>query len=503
MGKKNSLKIVEITTYNKEYKEKMLSTSQSTQETPWGFQEISLKNQSKHYITSIKEYQNLIKLQSNQKIWKDNKVHIIYFSKGMYEIPIGKTYFVLTVPSQTIIEGEGMGKTIFKAVHEIDKNDKFQFRRLFNLEYAKYDVVVRGISFYNETKDNKWGLFYANGSINRENYLFENIEFDDTFGAIGKRNYNSNFITFRGLKKRIGKTTERINKFFTVPIPLNYQFHTQNSDNIELAGQIGVRKGNSVVFHDCELGDNISATIDIYSNYVEIVGVKFINPLHDHAIKNPQGNHLYIHDSSFELRYEKKIIEGTGYWSPTFFTHEITAESTISLRKNYHFKNVTFKRVFQTILGIRNGIETAYVESEPFTIYDENEKRINNISGDMIWEDIFFEGYSAEHEIVGYPNVQTAEGYKALNYTNHIAQSAQMKAGNNNSHGSYEVAIAEQQNTSKEDVTGVYSWGNRQDGTIDYPRDNRLFIGTKLEATSKPYIQMYSSSMKESYNSKL
>ena len=364
-------------------------------------------------------------------------------------------------------------------------------------------MVIRGLSFYNTTTDNKWSFVNSSWQTNRENYLFENIEFDDTFGNIGKINYTSNFITFRGLKKRIGTTTERIKKFYSLPVPLNYQFSSQNSAKVKLSGQIGVRDGNSIVFHDCLLGDNISATIDIYSNYVEMVGVKFVNPLHDHALKSPRGNHIYIHDSSFELNYEKKLMEGSGYWNPTFFTHEITNGDKISLRKNYHFKNLKFKRKFQTILVEKNGTVTSYCESEPFTIYDEREKRQNNVSGDMVWENISFEGYSEEHQVVGYPNVQTGEGYEALNYTNYDALPAQMKANNNNSHGTYSVDIQSKDGTSKLDRSGVYSWGNSKDGHIDYPRDNRLFIGDKQESISKPYVKMYSSSVKDVYNSKI
>jgi len=496
-------KVEKVTIFNKNYHSKMIKEGTPTQETSWGFQEIALENSIEHTIGSIQEYKDYLKSNLDGIHWKDDKVHIIKFLEGIYLIPKGSSYYTLFVPSETIIEGAGIGKTIFKAVHEIDKNDKFHFRKLFNLENATHDIVMRGFSFYNETEDNKWGLFHANGSVDRENYLFENIEFDDTFGAIGKGNYNSNFITFRGLKKRIGNTTKRINKFFNPPVPLNYQFYTQNSENIVLAGQIGVRKGNSVVFHDCELGDSISATIDIYSNYVEIVGVKFINPLHDHSIKNPQGNHLYIHDSLFELKYSRKIIEGSGYWNPTFFTHEITDNSTISLRKNYHFKKLIFKRDSKIIIGVKNGIETAYVESEPFTIYDETEKRKNNVSGDMVWENISFEGYSSKHQIVGFPNVQTREGYEALNYTEFAAKTAQIKAGNNNSHGNYEIFIQKKESSSKEDITGVYSWGNKTNGTIDYPRDNRGFVGSKSEATNKPYIQMHSSTNKNYYNQKV
>jgi len=440
----------------------------------------------------------VIPLIDNELKWKDNKVHIINFSEGNYTIPNGNSYYSLLVPSKTIIQGAGIGKTIFRAKHHLT-----HLRALFNLEFASHDVVVRDISFYNETEDNKWILFHANGSTNRENYLFENIEFDDVFGAIGKSNYTTNFITFRGLKKRIGNTSQRIKNNFNLPVPRNYDFYWNNKDNVSLVGQIGVREGNSVVFHDCELGDAVSATIDIYSNYVEIVGVKFVDPLYDHSIKSPKGNHLYIHDSKFELTYDTKLIEGSGYWSPTFFTHETTNEKSISLRKNYHFKNLEFKRKYKIISAIKNDIKTEYIESEPFTIYDEYNFRNDNVSGDMIWENISFEGYSSEHEVVGYPNVQTAEGYKALNYTNYLGVQAQMKSGNNNRHGTYLIDIEKREGSSRLDNSGVYSWGNKQDGTIDFPRDNRLYDGNKSIAIQKPYIRMYLSTEKNTYNQRL
>lgn len=499
----------EKTSYNQEYHHKMINEQKSLQETPWGFQEISLLDTIEHNINTIQEYINIVKtyrvvnLIDNELKWKDNKVHIINFSEGNYTIPNGNSYYSLLVPSKTIIQGAGIGRTIFSAKHELDENHLTHFRALFNLEFASHDVVVRDISFYNETKDNKWVLFHANGSTNRENYLFENIEFDDVFGAIGKSNYTTNFITFRGLKKRIGNTSQRIKNNFTLPVPRNYDFYWNNNHNVSLAGQIGVREGNSVVFHNCELGDVVSATIDIYSNYVEIVGVKFIDPLHDHSIKNPKGNHLYIHDSKFELTYDAKLIEGAGYWNPTFFTHEITNDESISLRKNYHFKNLEFKRKYKVISAISNDIETEYRESEPFTIYDESDIRNDNVSGDMIWENISFEGYSSEHEVVGYPNVQIAEGYKALNYTSSLGVQAQMKSGNNNGHGTYLVNIEKKEGSSRLDNRGVYSWGNKKNGTIDFPRDNRLYDGNKSISMQKPYIKMYLSTEKNTYNQRL
>ena len=104
---------------------------------------------------------------------------------------------------------------------------------------------------------------------------------------------------------------------------------------------------------------------------------------------------------------------------------------------------------------------------------------------------------------MGYPNVQTNEGYEALNYTDFSSKSAQMKEGNNDSHGNYEVYVQDKDGSSKQDITGVYSWGNKTDGTIDYPRDNRLFVGDKSEANNQPYVKMVSSSSKDSYNKKL
>jgi len=482
------------TRFNRDYYEKMIAEGKPTQETPWGFQEIMIEDKVNHTVSSLQEYNDLIAGSTSGQQWSDNKTHIIKFIEGIYIIPQSSSYYIALIPSRTIIEGAGMGKTVFKATHEIDAGDRFHFRKLFNLEYATHDVVVREISFYNETQDNKWGLFHSNGSRDRENYLFQNIEFDDVFGAIGKKPYDSNFITFRGLRKRIGNTTQRIIENFNTPVPVTYQFNGQNNDNVQLAGQIGMRTGNSVVFHDCVVGDTISATIDIYNNYIEMVGMEFINPLHDHSIKCPNGNHLYVHDSSFELTYSEKIIQGGGYWNPTFFTHEGGGLA------NYHFKNLTFKRSGQITVTNANGRQIEFVESEPFMIYNN---RDNNVSGDLVWEDIHFEGYSQEHQRTGYSNVQTNKGFEAVNYTNFASGSAQMKLNNNNSRGDYTVAIEQKNGSSKQDITGAYSWGTNVDGSIDYPRDNRVFTGTKSESNSKPYVQMQVSTVRESYNERL
>lgn len=481
-----------FTTYNKDYGLKMAKLNKPSQETPWGFQEISLRNTTQHTISSLEEYQQLIRnktsLTEKGLNWKDNKVHRIHFREGIYIIPNNNSYYSLLVPSQTIIEGAGIQKTIFQAIHELPLNDAFHFKKLFNLEYATHDVVLRNMSFYNLTKDNKWGLIHSNGNFDRENYLFENIEFDDTFGAIGKSGYLSNFITFRGLRKRIGTTTKRIHEHFNVPVPINYQFASENSQRIELAGQIGVREGNSVVFHDCTLGDNISATIDVYSNYVEIVGVHFSNPLLDHSIKAPHGNHLYIHDSHFELMYKHKLIDNN-YWNPTFFTHEGKALS------NYHFKSLSFKRA-----GTIFNQKVQFVESEPFMLYDN---RADNISGDVVWENINFKGYSTKHQVLGYSNVQTQKGYEAINYTNFTGLPAQLKQDNNNSRGNYHVRIQKGIFSSKRERKGVYSWGSNLQHTIDYPRNNRLFFGNKHDAYIQEYILMKYSTVKSKYNTLL
>ena len=143
------------------------------------------------------------------------------------------------------------------------------------------------------------------------------------------------------------------------------------------------------------------------------------------------------------------------------------------------------------------------MEAEPFTIYDEDKKRQNNVSGDMVWENISFKNYSEKHKILGYPNVQTEEGYEALNYTNFIVKSAQMKINNDNSHGSYNVNITKKEKNSIKDNTGVYSWGNNKSIKIDYPRDNRLFIGSKAKSRDKTYILMHVSTMRNKYLNKL
>ncbi len=484
-----------FTSYNKDYYDKMVADGKPTQETPWGFQEMYIKNAKVHNISSIDEYIHLINFNTSGTAWVDGKTHIINFASGEYIIPIGTSYYVLLVPARTIIQGAGMGETIFKAVDEIAPGDTYHYRVLFNLEYATHDVVVRGISFYNETSDNKWGLFNSNGARDRENYLFENIEFDDSFGAIGKKPYNSNFITFRGLRKRIGNTTQRITDNFTVPVPNAYQFRSMNDDNVTLAGQVGMRTGNSVVFHDCVLGDAISATIDIYNNYIEMVGISFIDPLHDHSVKCPNANHLYIHDCTFNIRYAQSIMQDGGYWNPTFFTHEGGQLA------NYHFKDLDLTRAHQNITSInKNGTTIAYVESEPFMIYDN---RANNISGDMVWENITFNGYSSAHQVVGYPYVQADKGFQAINYTGFVAKSAQMKLNNSNWRGNYTVTVDTRTGTSKEDITGVYSWGQKTDGSIDFPRDNRTFEGTKSAMENQPYVTMKRSTVKKIYNARL
>lgn len=398
------------TRYNRDYYDKMISEGEPTQESPWGFQEISIVDAVEHNVSSIAEYLTLYSSNTSGGAWSDGETHIIDFASGVYIIPTG-SYYVMMVPSRTIIKGAGIGQTIFKATYEMGATEQKALFALANCD----DVVLRDFSYYNETKDNKWGLLRGTdwNGLQRENFLFENIEFDDAFGAFGVGSgCNYNFITYRGLRKRIGNTTTRIADNYTTPVPSSYQFATQNSDAVQLAGQIGVRIGNSVVFHDCVVGDIISATIDIYSNYIEMVGVSFIDPLHDHSVKCPNGNHLYIHDSQFELTYSDKIINDS-YYNPTFFTHEG------GCLVNYHFKNMSFTRAGQ----ISNSA-TPLVESEPFTLYDN---RYNNRSGDMVWENIQFSGYN--NEIVGYPNVQTGNGFQAINYTGFAARAAQLKSG--------------------------------------------------------------------------
>ncbi len=484
-----------FTSYNKNYYDKMVAEGKPTQETPWGFQEMYIADSVVHNVSSIAEYKNVIDSNTNDWAWTDGKIHIINLASGEYIVPNGTNYYVLLIPARTVIQGAGMGKTIFKVVDEIAPDDKYHYRTLLNLEYATHDVVLRDFSFYNETSDNKWAIFFANGARNRENYLFENLEFDDSFGAIGKKPYDSNFITFRGLRKRIGNTTQRINANFTTPVPNAYQFRGMNKDNVTLAGQVGMRTGNSVVFHDCLLGDAISATIDTYNNYIEMVGIRFIDPLHDHSVKCPNANHLYLHDCTFNLRFSQSIMQDGGYWNPTFFTHEGGQLA------NYHFKNLEFTRAHKKITAIgKDGSIVTYVESEPFMIYTN---RKNNISGDMVWENISFNGYSSAHQVVGYPYVQADKGFQAINYTGFVAKSAQLKSGNNNSRGDYTVTVDTRTGTSKEDITGVYSWGQKKDGSIDFPRDNRTFDGTKSAMENRPYVKMNIATVKNIYNKRL
>ena len=476
-----------FTSYNKDYYDKMVAEDKPTQESPWGFQEIYIKTAKVHNVSSIAEYKTLISFNTYGSTWADGKTHIINFASGEYIIPNDDSYYIMKVPSKTIIQGAGIGKTIFKAVYEWSGDNQ---KRLFNLENSE-DIAIRDLSFYNETKDNKWGFIRATDwhSATRENFLLENIEYDDFFGSIGVGGAadvcNYNFITLRGLRKRIGNTTNRIKANYDIPVPSSYQFPGSNDEHIELAGQIGIRGGNSVVFHDCIVGDNISATIDIYNNYIEMVGIKFIDPLHDHSVKCPRANHLYIHDSDFELTYSDKIINNN-YYNPTFFTHQ----GGDGYLANYHFKNLSFTRAGQIS---NNG--TPLVESEPFTLYDN---RPNNVSGDMVWENIEFSGY--DHQIVGYPYVQTKKGFKAINYTDFTAREAQLKTHQT---ASFKVSIEHRTGNSKEDITGVYSWGQKTDGSIDFPRDNRSYIGTKSETENKPYVKMNRATVKKIYNARL
>ncbi len=476
-----------FTHFNKDYYDKMVAEGKPTQESPWGFQEIYIKNAVVHNVSSIDEYKTVLNFNSYGSTWVDGKTHIINFASGEYILPNDDNYFTMQVPSKTIIQGAGMGKTIFKAVYEWSGKEE---KKLFNLENSE-DIVIRNLSFYNETKDNKWGFIRGTDwhSATRENFLLENIEYDDAFGSLGVGGAadvcNYNFITLRGLRKRIGNTTNRIKANYNIPVPSSYQFPGSNDEHICLAGQIGVRGGNSVVFHDCIIGDNISATIDVYNNYIEMVGIKFIDPLHDHSVKCPRANHLYIHDSDFELTYADKIINSS-FYNPTFFTHE----GGSGYLANYHFKNLSFTRAGQ----IRNN-GTLLVESEPFTLYDN---RPNNVSGDMVWENIEFKGY--EHQIVGYPNVQTKKGFKAINYTDFTARAAQLKS---NQTASFSVSIEHRTGNSKEDITGVYSWGQKTDGSIDFPRDNRSYSGTKSEMENQPYVKMNRATVKKIYNARL
>ena len=489
-----------FTHYNRDYYNKMVAEDKPMQESPWGFQEINIEGVVENNVSSIDEYLTLYKNNTFNNEWSDGKTHIINFADGEYIIPNDDNYFIMQVPSKTIIQGAGIGKTVFKATTLSVSTNQMELRigenvykvnleskdlpALFALDNCD-DVVLRDFSFYNETKDNKWSLLRGTdwSSTRRENFLFENIEFDDSFGALGVRpGCNYNFVTFRGLRKRIGNTTKRIKANYKIPAPGIYQFTCKNYDNIQLSGQIEMRIGNSVVFHDCVLGDNISATIDINSNYIEFVGVSFIDPLHDHSLKSPNANHLYIHDSKFELTYTDKIFNS--YYNPTFFTHVGGGLA------NYHFKNLSFSRAGQIK---RNG--RPFRESEPFTLYDN---RDDNNSGDMVWENIQFSGY--DNQIVGYPNVQTKLGFQAINYTDFTARQGQMQSHNA---PAYTVAIEKRTGNSKTDGTGVYSWGQKTDGSIDFPRDNRTFVGTKSEMESLPYVRMANATVKTIYNKRL
>ncbi len=485
------------THFNRDYYDQMRALGRPTQETPWGFQEISLEGMSTHDVSSIAEYQSLVSNQASQidgsYVWNDGGTHFVNFAAGTYAVTDPGTYYVMRIPSRTVIQGAGIGETVFVASTPtpLDRTNV----RLFSIEKSD-DVAIRNLSFYNETNNTRWSFLYAvdhtDGGV-RENFLFENIEFDDSFGAVGGASGGTtagsdfNFITLRGLRKRLGHTSAMIRANFTIPVPTNYQFLSQNSDGVHLAGQVGIRRGNSTVIHDCILGDNISATLDIYNNYVEIVGTQLIDPLHDHSIKNPNGNHLYVHDSSFDLTYTERLIRGGAYWMPTFLTHEGGALA------NYHLRGILFTRA-GTIF--EDGV--AIPEGEVFQLYNN---RPDNVSGDMVWEDISFSGY--DNEIVGYPNVQRELGFQAINYTLFEARPGQSKAIEDRGNPDFSVEVDKRSGSSREDLTGVYSWGARSDGTIDFPRENRTFRGSKAETESRPYVMMHNASVSSFYNSLL
>ena len=482
------------TRFNRDYHDRMRAAGRPTQESPWGFQEISTEGMVGHSVSSIAEYQSLVSGQASEVggsyVWNDGGTHFINFAAGTYTLTDPGTYYVMRIPSRTVVQGAGIGETVFVATAPtpLDRTPV----RLFSIERSD-DVAIRELSFHNETNNTRWTFLYAvdhtDGGV-RENFLFENIEFDDSFGAVGGSSGGTtsgsdfNFITLRGLRKRIGHTSAMIRDNFTIPVPTNYQFLSQNSDGVHLAGQVGVRRGNSAVIHDCVLGDNISATLDIYSNYVEIVGTQFIDPLHDHSIKAPNGNHLFIHDNSFELNYTERLIRGGAYWLPTFLTHE---GGTLT---NYHLRTMDFSRA-----GTIYEDGSALPEGEVFQIYGN---RPTTVSGDMVWEDITFSGY--EHEFVGYPNVQTDSGFQAINYTPYAGHPAQPKAAEDRGMPDFAVTIDRRSSSSRADVAGVYAWGRRRDGRIDYARENRTFRGTREGMESQPYVVMQNASVRDFYN---
>lgn len=485
------------TRFNRDYYDEMIAQGKPTQESPWGFQEISTETVATHDVSSIVEFQDLVEAEAGTVdgsfVWHDGATHFINFAAGVYPLQDPLTYYVMRIPSRTIVQGAGIGETVFVASEAtpLDRN----YVRVFSIERSD-DVVLRDFSFHNETSTTRWTLIYsadhADGAV-RENFLFENIEFDDSFGAIGSSSGSGtgggdfSFITLRGLRKRIGHTSAMIRDNYAVPVPTNYQFLDQNSDGVHLAGQVGVRRGNSVVIHDCVLGDNISATLDTYTNYIEIVGTRFVDPLHDHSIKSPNGNHLYVHHSAFELQYTERLIRGGAYWLPTFYTHE---GGTLT---NYHFRELRFERA-----GVIFEDGVALPEGEVFQIYGN---RPTNVAGDMVWEAISFSGY--DNTIVGFPNVQTDLGFQAINYTSFEGRPAQSKLIEDRGNPDFSVAIDRRTGSSRQDLVGVYSWGARLDGTIDYPRDNRAFRGTKSETESRPYVEMRNASVRTFYNAAL
>ena len=107
------------THFNRDYYDKMRAAGRPTQESPWGFQEISLEGLSTHTVSSIAEYQSLVSSQASMVdgsyVWNDGGTHIINFAPGTYELTDPGTYYVMRIPSRTIIQGAGIGRTVFVA----------------------------------------------------------------------------------------------------------------------------------------------------------------------------------------------------------------------------------------------------------------------------------------------------------------------------------------------------------------------------------------------------
>ena len=476
------------------------------------------------------------------------------------------TYYFFYLPSKTIIEGAGKNKTIiippktYKAGPNGEKifgdnafdSDKLKNNKLFFFwaEGPKvYDIVFKDLYFKTtklrtnpqaewdkyEIEDNRWMLWKGRSrGHGMENLLFENIKTDSMFspsGATDAGDFKDRYFTIRGVEKTVGSTVNKLKALITkygniqtfndgTPglMENNVQFcsNPYNKKNtpwyldedearcIRMSEQLALAEVNSVVVHNCKLGETVSATIDFYGNYIELVGNEFRDVQYDHIMKNPGGNHIYMHDNLYYLdkNYHRQYIVN-GSWNPSLFRLEQVDNNQ---RQSMHFKNLTLKQKerfnifwpykrkdnmqFSKVIQNRFGGFPAFSVYAEFTKDDSTTAIHDNKSGDLIWENISFEGVIPKE--YGFTNVQTDEGWQAIVYNKKSGeridsafQKDATRDGNfSNNDPMDQISyyddrlvgenkiVEERSGSSMADITGVYSWGQWSDGYIDFARDN-------------------------------